>query len=670
MIGPDFDLNKRQRRSLLLVGLILGSAGMGAVVVYAAGYLSNTVAVSDGVTIGAPNGLNVTITESADINLTDPWPSSNAVEIVSSKGNITVTGPSGADVTVDRINGTWTNTSALDVKGNEIKIDPGDKPAVNVSGDTETLDIHESMAADDGTVDFVYSGSSGTTTVTLRGLSGNTQFGAVDNDTDTVLAVATSTAGGTVTFSSMPNSEHDVEIVTSKGGPVANDSSADPDGGVSTATPTLSIDVSDPDFPTGDNVTVEWFVDSSKKSTEYVQSNKTVTYTTSALDGGDHTWHVELTDEYGQTDTSNTFAANTPANLSIRLETEPNTFAKNVQVNLTAYYSGNIQRRQTSSGNISLTGFPIDEPIIVRASAENYTTRTAVIESVFEQNSIYLLNDSVATYLVRFNLRDPLGNYPPSDTVIFVERDLNQSGSVGWKVIAGDNFGVEGVPVDLKQDERYRLRIKNLDTGDSAVIGAYTTIQSETVTVEAGASTIDVPAGNRSYYWSFEENETAQHILFEYNDTADSTETIKVTIHERFNETNVLADNDTFTNTNDLVYQIPMNAQQVNKTWTAELYIDRGDGFEHYRVPISGGPVDLLPDILDTVWVQSVGVFVVLVSGMAFSRLNQGVGAVTTAIIAGLLWWVGLLEGVTSGAAVVLALAVSVIFHFRQRGDV
>lgn len=281
---------------------------------------------------------------------------------------------------------------------------------------------------------------------------------------------------------------------------------------------------------------------------------------------------------------------------------------------------------------------------------------------------MYLLNETVDTYLVRFNLQDPTGNFDQSDTVLFVERDLKLSGSVEWRIIAGDNFGIQGVPVNLERDERYRIRIKNLETGATATIGSYTAIQNETVTLSPGAATLSFEDIERDYTWEAKENETSQKIIIEYQDTKNLTEEVKITIHERFNDSNVLVDNQSFTNSNEIIFQQALTNDQVNKTWVLELYVDRGDGFLHFREVIGSGARDLIPAALDAVWRTSAGVFILLISSMAFSQLNRGVGAVATALTGGLLWFIGLLATVAIGPAVVAAIAISVAYHYRSGG--
>jgi hypothetical protein len=64
-------------------------------------------------------------------------------------------------------------------------------------------------------------------------------------------------------------------------------------------------------------------------------------------------------------------------------------------------------------------------------------------------------------------------------------------------------------------------------------------------------------------------------------------------------------------------------------------------------------------------WTTGIGVFVLLITGMMFSELNRGVGAVVTSLVGGILWQVGLLSLAATGPAVVLAIGISVVIHYR-----
>jgi hypothetical protein len=451
--------------------------------------------------------------------------------------------------------------------------------------------------------------------------------------------------------------------------PTVDNTSATPTGDLNVAQNDFTIDVNDSGFSLtqGDTVTADLYVDGSLQGSDTLTSNGTASVTATVSTGGSHTYHWDVNDSYGGETTSQTFTISSPSELEIHQESNPDQLVTNAQVNITAYYGSEVLRRNTSNGKVDLAGFPIDEPIIVRVQADGYYTRTAVIEDIYQQSTMYILNDSIAAHEIRFDLQDPTGDYPKSDTVLFVERDLNVSGNVSWKIIAGDNFGIKGVPVDLEQDERYRIRIKNLDTDTAAVLGSYTAIQSETVTLSPESVTLNVTELNQTYGWNVTQNNDAQKIIFEYLDTETQTQSIKFNIHERFNKSNVLINNQTFSS-NDLVYQTSLTASELNTSWTAELYIDRGDGYKHYRVPIGGGPRDIIPGILDTVWRNATGVFIMLVVALAFSQLNVGVGAITTSAVGGLLWYIGLLNDISTAPAIVLALGISLVYHYRTGG--
>ena len=305
----------RRNKALLLVGIVLGAVLLGLVGHFAGlssgAALDNGVAIDGEVPITAPNGPTVVLTGPMDVVFPGIPDGSDTVDIVSSAGNVTVNGTDGAAVTFPdpaTIEGTWTNTSSLDVIGKPITIDPGDKPPVTVSGDITQLDVHQGMAPDDATPDFVYSSSLGSGSITLNSLPANTQIAAVDPDSNQVMDVQTTDGSGQVTYTGLDSGTHTVELMTSQGGPTVDNASASPSGSEVTRfeDQTLSIDVSDPDFP-DDGVTVEFFVDGSSVGTDTLTTNGTASVNVGPLADGSHSWHVEATDEYGQNTTSSTF---------------------------------------------------------------------------------------------------------------------------------------------------------------------------------------------------------------------------------------------------------------------------------------------------------------------------------------------------------------------------
>lgn len=662
-------------RSLLaLFGVIVVISGLAV-----GATLTHTTAVTqndDGTVLNQPGGPAINMTGNTDVSNQSGSINSTAVKWVTSDGTLTAVSNGDTEATLDvsDFNATWTNVTRINATNANLTIATANKPAATVGGNLTALSYQSDAetVVNDGDIDFVYS-ADGNATVTLRNLPASSTFRAVTTD-DTELGTVSTDASGSGTISVTPGNDKSV-LLYNPADPSLDDSSATPgDGGkLSSSSVTLSINLSDGDFRVnrGDSVDVAISVDGTQIATKTLSSNGTVSTTTTISEGGSHTWTATATDTYGGSDTTQTFDISVPSTLFVRSETNPDTLINATDVQLTAYYAQDeVQRRNVSNGKLNLTGFPVDEPIIVRANASNYTARTAVVESIFQQNSVYLLNESATQNLIRFSLQQVTGDFPDDNTVLFVERDIKLNGSVEWRTVAGDNFGVSGVPIYLRQDERYRLRIKNLETSETAVIGAYTSLQSETVALSAGSAQVDIGDFETEYGYNITQQESPDQILVEYEDTANQTERIRVVIHERFNDSNVLV-NTTYDDTNNLVHQEPLTATQSNMTWMAELYIDRGNGWMQFRVPVSGGPTSLIPSNLDSVWLNGAGVFIMLIGGLAFSRLNLGVGAVSTAMVGALLWWLGVLGGVATGAGVVAAIAIAVVYHYRsQRGGV
>lgn len=467
----------RQVAVLLAVLLTVGATAV-LPGVAGASHLSNAGPVEGPGTISAPSGPTITVTGSAQVNLSGGFSNANQLELLTSKGNATFTssGDAAATINFSEFDGAAVvNVTGLSVATNALTINVENAPGITVSGDADSLNFSTSMALDDGQMDFVYAGASGTTTVTARGLPANTELAAVDNDTHTVLAVAMTDGSGTVTFSGMTNSEHRVELMTTDGGPTLNDSSASPTGGLSVSSQTLSIEVTDPDFP-NDNVTVEFFKDGNSIGTTTLTSNGTATMPTTFSLGGSHTWHAVATDEYGTTDTSSTFTVQTPNELRILNESAPTTLVDNATVELRFYVdegSGapQVYTRNTSDGTVNMTGLPVDKPFVVVAEADGYFSRRIFVPSLFETQKVFLLPENETAVQVTFAIEDYTGEFPPATTVLQVQRALNGS----YKTVLGDFFGATGeFPATVAFNQRHRLVLLNSETGETRSLGAFT----------------------------------------------------------------------------------------------------------------------------------------------------------------------------------------------------
>lgn len=102
--------------------------------------------------------------------------------------------------------------------------------------------------------------------------------------------------GGTTTSPSYSFTvdHHDPIVDTGSAYPQNNETFAD-------STVDLSVDIADKDFGgDGDTLAVGWYVDGNLVNTQTgINSNQTVSYTTSSLPDGTHNWSVNVTDSYG-----------------------------------------------------------------------------------------------------------------------------------------------------------------------------------------------------------------------------------------------------------------------------------------------------------------------------------------------------------------------------------
>lgn len=211
-------LGTRKIRMLLAVGFLIGMIAVPVM----AGYLSNSAETSGTVVLESTGGPRVAMVGSTSANLTAPFPNANTVELRTADGNVTFTSSARANATIQtsEINGSWTNTTGLDITGTKLTIDPEDKPEWIITGETTKFNFTRDHTLDDGEVDFQYRGPSGTTTVTIRKLPANTFVAAVDVATNTTLDSQKTSDSGVATFD-LPNSEHTVELQSSSPSDIA-----------------------------------------------------------------------------------------------------------------------------------------------------------------------------------------------------------------------------------------------------------------------------------------------------------------------------------------------------------------------------------------------------------------------------------------------------------------
>ncbi len=115
-----------------------------------------------------------------------------------------------------------------------------------------------------------------------------------------------------------------------------------------------------------------------------------------------------------------------------------------------------------------MTGLPIGQPLVVVASADGYHDRRIFLNSLYDQQEIYLLPSSEPVVQPTYVLEDFSGYYSQENSVLIIQREINGS----YQTVVGDYFGATGgFEATLEEGVRHRLVIMNTKTGRSRVLG-------------------------------------------------------------------------------------------------------------------------------------------------------------------------------------------------------
>lgn len=497
-----------------------------------------------GVTINATNGPAVTLGEDLGLAGSNPTATNDDAVIVQ---ETQVAGPPGSSATVTNPSSTAPTLSSIDTGGGQVIAATDGIQNTGVS-DGITEITYSDVDLTSSTTEFEVSG---TGTLEVQGFNGD-QWVRVNrkNDEDELVQADTT---GVITVDI--DSGADLTFVEPAGGPTLSNPS--PTGGDTFSTPPveLSVDVSDGDFDTtNEEVTLEWYVDGELDGTTTATSGGTATFEASTQAGGTHEWYVVATDRTGNTVQSgsstdpHTFAL--PSELRIYNETNPDELVTGTETNpvtieIRFYQDGEdeVIERSTTDGTVSLQGLPTDEEFVVTADAEGYEFRRIIVDSLIEQQDVFLLPDEVPSARVIFELDDSTGQFDGVSTRLYVERALNQSGTTSYRVIAGDRFGSSAeFPVALQDGTRYRLRVEN-DQGQTRTLGAYTVSGDARAVLPIGRVSIETNIEQGVALGARLDREDGQNIArVDYWDPEGETDTLDIEIVRLPNETVVVTD--------------------------------------------------------------------------------------------------------------------------------
>jgi hypothetical protein len=337
-----------------------------------------------------------------------------------------------------------------------------------------------------------------------------------------------------------------------------------------------------------------------------------------------------------------------PSTLFVYNESAPSQLIDNnanLRIRFFTEGSSDVVERTVTDGTVDLSGLPPDERLIVtvKESDSNYTYRRTVIESLSEQQEVYLLPESQNSVDVEFDLTDYSGNYPTGSTLLFLEKPISKdfdgdgSEETQYQVITGDTFGPSGsFPATLEQNERYRLRIQNLP--NQRLLGGFTATRSEFEEIVIRDINLQPPDGQP---YAVLRNVTRgadgeRDLTFKYLDESTDTTELNVRVINVSSGKEVYEDH-----VQKAVIQeyAAYDIDLTNDTRYAVEWNATRDGEEiGGRIPVGGGraPVNIP---LDGDWLGSAGLIAIAFIGALGDARKNSYIAITTVGFAGVLMW-------------------------------
>ncbi|WP_200531955.1 hypothetical protein [Halorubrum sp. LN27] len=428
----------------------------------------------------------------------------------------------------------------------------------------------------------------------------------------------------------------------------------------------MSINISDADFDTsqGDELTVTFYDDSdgSTIGEDTLTSNGTATANWDGdVVGGENDWRVQVTDAYGNTVQSETYTFLAPDELYIRDELSGDLLTDtDSNLTLTFYGETTTERRTTQDGVAPLAGLPVNEELVVVAEADGYYNRRIILDSLTEQQNVYLLNETVESVEVIFTIEDRSGDFDSEDTKLYLEKAVpTENGTAETRIIAGDYFGLGRFPVVLEQDSRYDLRVENRE-GQVYDPGSYTASIADIETINIGSIEFE-PPDTDSYSVQrdvVDDDQVGDRLDFRYTDPAEKTTDFEVRVFPRSDPENATYEDSWVGPRGNYSFSSSLNESEA---YMIEWSATRNGNEIGQRVPAGGSSI--IPVPIGSEWLNGFAfVAVVFVASLGSPRYGSTVAmaAVGMAGMFILIGWLGV-----SGIAWWVAATIAVGAHLR-----
>jgi hypothetical protein len=448
-----------------------------------------------------------------------------------------------------------------------------------------------------------------------------------------------------------------------------------PAGKITSYDGAVKLAVNDSDFAlaAGDTVTVEAAnATGGTIGSTTISSNQSVSFSYAAKAGpNDITW--TLTDSYGEAATVNQ-RFSTPAEIRVENASAPGTLITGSSNTITVSFfdeSDTVFRRTTTDGTVNLSGLPAAPEQGYQVNVEDgtdFNSRQVVVDSLFEQQTVFLLPAGADTATVEFILDDKTGQFDPETTTLILERPINASGNTTFKSVFASEVGAGGSQrVVLENGQRYRIRVRNTQ-GRERALGSFDVSGSDVVTLDIGQLSFAVADSPQTFNVSADttvSNGTVDSAQFKFRDPTDQTSEVRVDF--------VGANNTTLASASSSTQPVTQFAftQQFSQNVTASdlriaYEIDRSG--ETTSGVLRAGASQFSPGIpLKPGLKQLFAVGLIIMVGGLFSQTNAAAGAVVTPLFAAGLWFIDWLPPGVTILGIALALGVGVLVNIKTR---
>lgn len=632
--------------------------------------LSAGVAVDGDITLSETDGPEVTISDADDLGLSGPNP--DGVEFQTSEGSVLFEsdGKTQSHLSAQDIGVESNSVSQIETNGNDLTITFEGKSGVTVSKGIDSITWDGTASVDSNETAFDYTASS-TASVNIRtDANDGDKLVAIDESDDIIDSAFVN--GSDITLSNLDAGTSSISLETAVDPDISD---PDPEDGaaVSDSDITLSVSISDENFDEFNDHTVEVeFFDENGESigseTLTDEGRASVSYNNPTA--GTNEWSVVATDKFGKTDEAS-FSFETPNTLTIRDITDQSVVDDESDVDIEFIGDdGTVVEKTTDNGIVDMTGLVVDERFAATVQASNYSSRQAIVPSILEQQTIYLIPDdgTVDTVENRFSLTDPTNQFNEQESEIMIKRPIEIDGSTEFVAVAGDRFGINGFSTILERDQRYRINVFDPESGAERELGEFTPTQPEEITLQVEDVEFTVPDEQTDGFrfgaeYLDAEDGNNDEIRVEVDDDR-GIESGEIVIHERGNESNVL-----FSQTIDsgFVTTETVPDDESNKNWNVKVDVVTENG-EEISVNRFVGPESIpVGDQIPQHWQTAFSFVLLTMMGGLFGAVNPGIGGISVSVTGGIMWMVGWLPGQTTGLMVILALFVSILAYAARR---